>query len=120
MKNIKLILSSLLLLLLLNNCGLEYMSTNYNKVEFVHSPEFLEAHGDKVQVNFKGKIPPNYFAKKANMEITPVIVSETGSEDSFPKIILQGEYLPSVLFGRVFHILELSDKVDFKLKIFIN
>ena len=91
MKNIKLILSSLLLLLLLNNCGLEYMSTNYNKVEFVHSPEFLEAHGDKVQVNFKGKIPPNYFAKKANMEITPVIVSENGSEDSLPKIILQGE-----------------------------
>ena len=90
MDNFKLILVSVLLVLL-SNCGLDKMAMDYNKVTFVQSPPILEAHGGNIEVDMKGVFPEEYFAKKAILEITPVIINKDGDESELNKIILQGE-----------------------------
>ena len=44
-----------------------------------------------ISINLKGTFPEKYFAKKATVEITPVIISENGEETKLKSIILQGE-----------------------------
>ena len=51
----------------------------------------LEVHDGDVIVDLKGTFPEKYFAKKAAVEITPVIISETGEESKLKSVILQGE-----------------------------
>ena len=80
-----------LLVLLLNSCGLSKMSSDYHKVKYEQTPAVLEVHGGYVIVDLEGTFPSQYFAKKATVEITPVIISENGEESTLKSIILQGE-----------------------------
>ena len=64
-------LSILFTVFILTGCGLEKMSTDFNKVDFFHDPEILTSHAGSVASNFKGVFPKQYFAKKAILEIRP-------------------------------------------------
>ena len=72
-------------------CGLEKMASDYDKVTYEQTPNVLEVHDGDVIVDLKGTFPEKYFAKKATVEITPVIISETGEESKLKSVILQGE-----------------------------
>ena len=72
-------------------CGLEKMASDYDKVTYEQTPTVLEVHDGDVIVDLKGTFPEKYFAKKAIVEITPVIISETGEESKLKSVILQGE-----------------------------
>lgn len=72
-------------------CGLERMASNYDKVTYEQTPKVLEVHAGDVVVDLKGTFPEKYFAKKAVLEITPVIISESGEETKLKSVILQGE-----------------------------
>ena len=87
MKFLKLIILSIIL----NGCGLHYMSSNYHKVNYEQTPSVLQTKGEMISINLKGTFPEKYFAKKATVEITPVIISEDGKENKLKSIILQGE-----------------------------
>ena len=85
------ILKLISLAILLNGCGLHYMSSNYHKVNYDQTPSVLQTKGEMISINLKGTFPEKYFAKKATVEITPVIISENGEETKLKSIILQGE-----------------------------
>ena len=85
------ILKLIILTIILNGCGLHYMSSNYHKVNYEQSPSVLQTKGEMISINLKGTFPEKYFAKKATVEITPVIISENGKENKLKSIILQGE-----------------------------
>lgn len=72
-------------------CGLEKMASDYDKVTYEQTPTVLEVHGGYVVVDLKGTFPEKYFAKKATVEITPVIIDEDGVETKLKSVILQGE-----------------------------
>lgn len=72
-------------------CGLEKMASDYDKVTYEQTPTVLEVHGGDVVVDLKGTFPAKYFAKKATVEITPVIIDEDGVETKLQSVILQGE-----------------------------
>ena len=85
------ILKLIILTIILNGCGLHYMSSNYHKVNYEQSPSVFQTKGEMISINLKGTFPEKYFAKKATVEITPVIISENGKENKLKSIILQGE-----------------------------
>ena len=85
------ILKLIILAIILNGCGLHYMSSNYHKVNYEQTPSVLQTKGEMISINLKGTFPEKYFAKKATVEITPVIISENGKENKLKSIILQGE-----------------------------
>ena len=85
------ILKLISLAILLNGCGLHYMSSNYHKVNYDQTPSVLQTKGEMISINLKCTFPEKYFAKKATVEITPVIISENGEETKLKSIILQGE-----------------------------
>ena len=85
------ILKLISLAILLNGCGLHYMSSNYHKVNYDQTPSVLQTKGEMISINLKGTFPEKYFAKKATVEITPVIINENGKESKLKSIILQGE-----------------------------
>lgn len=70
--------------------SLEKMRKSAADVNYTVTPEVLEAHGGKVDVNIKVQIPANYFDKKATVVATPVLVYE-GGETAFPSYTVQGE-----------------------------
>ena len=72
-------------------CGLEKMASDYDKVTYEQTPTVLEVHGGDVVVDLKGTFPEKYFAKKATVEIIPVIIGEDGVETKLKSVILQGE-----------------------------
>lgn len=72
-------------------CGLEKMSSDYDKVIYEQTPKVLEVHGGEVTVELTGNFPEKYFAKKAIVEITPVIIDNNGIESKLKSVILQGE-----------------------------
>ena len=47
-------------------------------------------HGDSVEINIAGTIPPRFFNKKVSVEITPMINYE-GGDKNLDKIVLAGE-----------------------------
>jgi len=85
------ILKLILLGIILNSCGLNKMTSNYDKVVYEQTPTVLQSNGGMVAVNLSGTFPEKYFAKKATVEITPVIINENGEESKLKSIILQGE-----------------------------
>ena len=85
------ILKLIILAIILNGCGLHYMSSNYHKVNYDQTPSVLQTKGEMISINLKGTFPEKYFAKKATVEITPVIIGEDGKESKLKSIILQGE-----------------------------
>jgi len=90
-KNVKKLFAGLVILALLSGCaGVSKMIKNYPLVKYEVEPKVLEVKGDKMTVSVKGKIPENYFHKKAIVEIIPILKYENG-EYALKPIILQGE-----------------------------
>ena len=90
MNNIKIFLSASIIMSFFG-CGLEKMSSDYDKVIYEQTPKVLEVHGGEVTVELTGNFPEKYFAKKAIVEITPVIIDNNGIESKLKSVILQGE-----------------------------
>jgi len=83
--------ATLALAALLASCaGLDKMKKGAPEVKYTVTPEVLEAHAGKVDVEIKVQIPEKYFDKKVALEATPVLVYE-GGETAFPSYKLQGE-----------------------------
>ncbi|MDR2927336.1 MAG: hypothetical protein LBV41_03930 [Cytophagaceae bacterium] len=70
--------------------GLNKMKTNAPDIAYTVTPEVLESHAGKVDVNIRVQIPAGYFDKKAVLEATPVLVYE-GGETAYPSYTVQGE-----------------------------
>jgi len=70
--------------------GLNKMKKGAPDVTYTVTPEVLEAHGGKVNVDIKVRIPGGYFDKKAVLEATPVLKYQ-GGETAYPSYKLQGE-----------------------------
>lgn len=70
--------------------SLDKMRKAASEVNYTVTPEVLEAHGGKVDVNIKVQIPAGYFDKKATVVATPVLKYE-GGETAFPSYTVQGE-----------------------------
>lgn len=70
--------------------NLSKMSREFNSIQFTTTPEVLEMHGDSVRVTIVGKVPENYFHKKAAMLFTPVLKYETG-ETALKSVNILGE-----------------------------
>ena len=76
--------------IILSSCGIGMMSTKYNTTKFTVSPPNLQVHGNKIKISVDGFFPEKYFAKKAVVEFTPVLVHKSG-EKKFKTITVQGE-----------------------------
>ena len=70
--------------------NLNKMAREFNTIQFTTTPEVLEMHGDSVRVTIVGKVPGNYFHKKAAMLFTPVLKYETG-ETALKSVNILGE-----------------------------
>ena len=80
------------IILLISSCGLTNMANKYDTVKYTVSPPVLQTHGGEVELKIDGNFPEKYFAKKATLELTPVLIyNDNKSETAFEKIILQGE-----------------------------
>lgn len=87
---IKSIITLLLPTIILSSCGIGMMSTKYNNTKFTVTPPNLQVHGNKIKISVDGYFPEKYFAKKAVVEFTPVLVHSKG-EEKFKTITVQGE-----------------------------
>ena len=80
------------IILLISSCGLTNMANKYDTVKYTVTPPVLQTHGGEIEVKIDGNFPEKYFAKKATVELTPVLIyNDNQSETAFEKIILQGE-----------------------------
>lgn len=70
--------------------GLGKMVKNANQVKYDVTPSPLELHGDSVAVNINVKYPAKFFAKKAAVEVTPVLKG-SGDEKAFKSVKFKGE-----------------------------
>jgi len=52
---------------------LDKMAREFDQIEFTTIPEVLEMHGDSIRVTIIGKVPENYFHKKAAILFTPTL-----------------------------------------------
>ena len=68
------------------------MSENAENVQYSVNPNPLELHGDSVAMSVTGKIPPEYFHKKAIVEVTPVLKTKGTN----PEVIQEFETLTLV------------------------
>lgn len=75
---------------LMSGCGLQIMSNKYETVNFTTNPKILETHAGEVAIALDGSFGEKYFAKKATVDFTPVLVYE-GGETAFKTITIQGE-----------------------------
>ncbi len=90
-RNILYLASFMLAVFVFSSCGgIKKMAKNQELMEFKVQPEVLEMHADQVEVNISGSFPAKFFAKKAVVTITPVLVWN-GGEKAFKSITLQGE-----------------------------
>ena len=80
----------LIFAIITNSCGLEKMATKYETVGITTTPPILETHGGKINLSLKISFPQKYFAKKATIILTPVLVYK-GGETAFKTITVQGE-----------------------------
>lgn len=71
---------------------LKKMSENAENVQYSVNPNPLELHGDSVAMSVTGKIPPEYFHKKAIVEVTPVLKTKGTN----PEVIQEFETLTLV------------------------
>ena len=88
--NIRSTITLLLATIILSSCGIGMMSTKYNNAKFTVTPPNLQVHGNKIKISVDGYFPEKYFAKKAVVEFTPVLVHSKG-EEKFKTITVQGE-----------------------------
>ena len=83
--------ATLALAVVMASCaGLDKMKQKAEAVKYTVTPDVLEAHAGKVDVEVKVQIPEKFFDKKVVLEATPVLVYE-GGETAFPSYRLQGE-----------------------------
>ena len=75
---------------LISGCGLDKMANKYETVSFTTTPPTLQAHGGKVALSLDATFAEKYFAKKATVDFTPVLVYN-GGETAFKTITIQGE-----------------------------
>ena len=80
----------LILAALLSSCGLNNMASKYETVSFNVTPSTLQTHAGKVSLTLDATFPEKYFAKKATVDFTPVLVYANG-ETAFKTITIQGE-----------------------------
>jgi len=80
----------ILLIIIINGCGLTKMTSKYDTVSYNVTPPILQVHGGKVVLKIDGKIPEKYFHKNAKVSFTPILNGEE-SETRFKTITLQGE-----------------------------
>lgn len=93
MKKIKLnhVAAMLLAGALLSGCaGMSKMKKNASDIDYNVTPEVLEAHAQKVDVEVSVRIPANYFNKNVTLVATPVLKYD-GGEKAFAPKTLQGE-----------------------------
>lgn len=69
---------------------LSNMTKRAEEVKYAVTPSPLEMHGDSIEVNIAGTIPPKFFNKKVSVEVTPTLKYEGGEKD-LDKIVLVGE-----------------------------
>jgi len=80
----------LILATALSSCGLNNMASKYETVSFNVTPSTLQTHAGKVSLTLDATFPEKYFAKKATVDFTPVLVYANG-ETAFKTITIQGE-----------------------------
>ena len=80
----------LVLAIVINGCGIDKMASKYETVSYTVTPSPLETHGGEISLNLDGAFATNYFAKKATVTFTPVLVYANG-ETTFKTITIQGE-----------------------------
>lgn len=86
-----LLLPAFVLLLALPGCGgLGKMEKAIEELNLQMNPEPLTLRGSEVELNLSGTFPEKYFAKKAIIEATPVLVWD-GGEAAFETQGFQGE-----------------------------
>jgi len=71
--------------------GLKKMEKHIAELGASATPNPLEVHGDSVAITITGNFPPKYFAKKASVEATPVLVNAGGGETKYKMQGYQGE-----------------------------
>lgn len=69
---------------------LNNMTKRAEEVTYSVTPNPLELHGDSIEVNISGAIPPKFFNKKVSVDITPVL-NYGDAETSLDIITLVGE-----------------------------
>ena len=72
------------------NHDVKNMAKHIDKVYLSASPEILENKGNTVTVTIEADFPPQYFHKKAVMNITPILIYEEG-ETELPSMNFIGE-----------------------------
>ncbi len=98
--NLKVFVSMAIVVLLFSSCAsIKKMKKEADLIKWKVTPEVLETHAGQVMVAVEGQIPEKYFAKKADLLITPVI-RYTNAENvlvdkAYPEIKLQGEKVTS-------------------------
>ena len=80
----------LVLATVMSGCGLNKMANKYETVSYTVTPTTLQAHGGNVSLTLDATFAENYFAKKAIVDFTPVLVYANG-ETAFKTITIQGE-----------------------------
>jgi outer membrane protein OmpA-like peptidoglycan-associated protein len=74
----------------MSGCGLSKMANKYETVSFTTSPPTLESHAGQVVLSLDATFTEKYFAKKATVDFTPVLIYN-GGETAFRTITVQGE-----------------------------
>jgi outer membrane protein OmpA-like peptidoglycan-associated protein len=90
-KNVKVVFATVTTAVILASCGgLGKMVKNANKISYEVTPKPLEMHGDSVAVTIKGTYPANFFNRRANVVVTPVL-TYAGGEKEFRTASYKGE-----------------------------
>ena len=115
--NFKLLALLLLTATIFSGCAINRMVKNYDEqVNYTPATNPLENHGGKVAANVKGTISEKYFARKAIMEVTPVLIHENG-ETELPTVTLRGTKTtsPGTMVDRnTASSFDLNNIIDFK------
>jgi len=74
----------------MSGCGLNKMADKYETVSYTVTPSMLQTHAGNVSLNLDATFAEKYFAKKATVDFTPVLVYANG-ETAFKTITIQGE-----------------------------
>lgn len=69
---------------------LNNMTKRAEEVTYSVTPNPLEMHGDSIEVNISGAIPPRFFNKKVSVDVTPTL-NYGGSEKALKTLTLVGE-----------------------------
>lgn len=90
-KNSFFVIAAVLSCMIIVSCnGLKKMEKYIAELGATASPNPLEVHGDSVAIAISGTFPPKYFAKKASVDATPVLVY-SGGETKYKVQSYQGE-----------------------------